>query len=163
VIQTKPTAEEDVKKHLDNAGFETFFPKIRQAVRGHRRGITRARGLFPSYVFAHMDLRDLNMHHMIRYTRGVRRILGDGQTPISVPDELIAIIKERTSDDGIIEQGLIMKKGDSVRIRTGAFKDLVGILEKPVSAAGRVKVLLQIMHHKVKCDLCAEEIEKITS
>ena len=160
VIQTKPTSEEAVEKHLQNADIETFFPKIKQAVRGKRRGITRVRALFPSYVFAHVDLNDPNMHHMIRYTRGVRKILGEGPVPVPVPEEMIDIIKESISDEGIIEQGLTMKKGDNVRIRTGVFKDLVGILEKPVSPAGRVKVLLKIMHHQVKCELSAEEIEK---
>jgi transcription antitermination factor NusG len=78
-----------------------------------------------------------------------------------VPDEMIEIIKERIDGDGVIEQRITMNKGDQIRIRSGVFKDLVGILEKPVSAAGRVKVLLKIMHHTIKCDMSAGEIEKV--
>jgi transcription elongation factor/antiterminator RfaH len=160
VIQTRPTAEDAVKGHLANASIETFLPKIKLAVRGRTRAHARIKPLFPSYVFTHVDLEDSNLHRMIRYTRGVRRILGDGAKPVPVPSEMIDIIKERIGSEGVIEQKLIMKKGDNVRIRSGVFKDLIGILEKPVSASGRVKVLLGIMHHQIKCDLSAADIEK---
>lgn len=161
VIQTKPTVEDMVEQHLKNAHFETFLPKIRVMVRGARRPVARIKSLFPSYVFANLNLNDPDLYRMIKYTRGVRKILGNGLVPIPVPNEVIEIIKERTGLDGCIEQGMIMKQGDAVRIRTGVFRDLVGILEKPVSAAGRVRVLLKIMHHQVKCNLSAADVEKI--
>ncbi|MFA4971045.1 MAG: transcriptional activator RfaH [bacterium] len=161
VLQTKPTAEENVRQHLKNAEFETFLPKIKQMVRGQRKTQARVRPLFPSYVFVRIDLADPNLHRMIKYTRGVRKILGDGAMPVPVPDEMIDIIRERVDGDGVIEQRITMKQGDEVKIRSGVFRDLVGILEKPVSAVGRVRVLLQIMKHQVKCDLSAAEIEKV--
>lgn len=162
VIQTKPTAEETVQQHLRNASFETFLPRIRTMVRGGGRSVSRIKSLFPSYLFAHLNLEDANLYRTIKYTRGVRRILGDGAMPIPIPDEAIEIMRSRMDGEGVIEQRLIMAKGDEVRIRTGPFKDLVGILEKPVSAAGRVKVLLAILHHNVRCDLSAAEVEKVT-
>ena len=162
VIQTKPASEASVQQHLVNAAFETFLPRIRTMVRGQKRGLSRVKSLFPSYLFAHLDLTDPNLYRMIKYTRGVRKILGDGALPVPIPDEMIALIRGRVDADGVIEQRLVMKKGDAVRIRTGMFRDLVGILEKPVSAAGRVKVLLQIMRHQVRCELTAGEIEKLT-
>lgn len=162
VIQTKPTVESLVQKHLANASFETFLPRIRTIVRGQKRGVSRIKSLFPSYLFAHIDLSDPNLYRMIKYTRGVRKILGDGAMPVAVPDEMINLIRDRVNEEGVIEQRLTMKKGDAVRVRSGLFRDLVGILDKPVSAAGRVRVLLQIMRHQVRCDLSAGEIEKLT-
>ena len=162
VIQTKPLSEDAVELHLKNASFETFNPKIRTMIRGAKKGVSRVKALFPSYLFAHIDLTDPNLYRMIKYTRGVRKILGDGACPVPVPDEMISIIRGRVDAEGVIEQRLVMKKGDAVRIRSGLFRDLVGILEKPVSSAGRVKVLLQIMRHQVRCDLSAGEVEKLT-
>ena len=161
VIQTKPTAEETVRQHLANAELVTFLPKIRQMVRGQRKTSSRIRPLFPSYLFVQLDLDDPSRYRMIRYTRGVRKILGDGALPVSVPDEMIDIIRERVDGSGVIEQSITMQKGDEVKIRSGVFKDLVGILERPVSPAGRVRVLLQIMKHQVKCEMSAAEIEKV--
>lgn len=158
VLQTKPLAEDNVRQHLSNAEFEAFLPKIRQMVRGFRK--SRVKPLFPSYLFVHIDLADANIHRMIKYTRGVRKILGDGAMPVPVPDRMIEIIRERVDGDGVIEQRITMKQGDEVKIRSGVFKDLIGILERPVSPAGRVRVLLRIMKHQVKCDLSAAEIEK---
>ncbi len=159
VIQTKPLAEESVRKHLQNAEFETFLPKIRTMVRG--RKTSRIKPLFPSYLFAHLDLSDANLYRMIKYTRGVRKILGDGSLPVALPNEMIELIRSRMDGDGIIEQRLTMQKGDEVRIRIGPFRDLVGILEKPVSAAGRVRVLLQIMKQQIRCELSAGDIERV--
>jgi transcriptional antiterminator RfaH len=161
VLQTKPTAEEAVQAHLRNAQFETFLPKIRTMVRSARKSTQRVRPFFPSYLFVHLDLSDANLYRTIKYTRGVRKILGDGAMPIAVPEEMIALIRERVDGDGILKQRITMQKGDEVRIRTGPFRDLIGILEKPVSAAGRVRVLLQILHHQVRCDLSAAEIERV--
>ena len=162
VIQTKPTSESDVAKHLKNADIETFIPMIKVAVRGRRRPSSRTRSLFPSYIFAHVDLSNATTHHDIKYTRGVRRILGDGKTPVSLPDEVIDIIRERMNDSGVIEQGVTMKKGDSVIIKAGPFKDLIGILERPVSASGRVNVLLKIIKQRVRCEFYMVDVEKIT-
>jgi transcriptional antiterminator RfaH len=161
VIQTKPTAENTVQQHLRNADFETFLPKIRTMVRGSGKLASRIRPLFPAYLFVHIDLTDANLHHMVKYTRGVRKILGDGSVPVPVPKEMIDIIKERTDGQDVIEQRITMNKGDEVRIRSGAFKDLIGILEKPVSAAGRVRVLLKILSCRIKCELSAGEVEKL--
>lgn len=126
-----------------------------------RRHASRIKSLFPSYLFANIDLRDPRLYHMIRYTRGVRRVLGDGAVPIPVPVRMIEIIRERTGSGGFIEQRLTLAKGDTVRIRRGPFEDLIGILEKPVSAAGRVRVLLKIMRHQVRCELTAADVEKV--
>ena len=73
VIQTKPTSEEAVCQHLKNANFETFLPKIQVMVRSSGKSVSRTRVLFPSYVFAHIDLNNANLYHMIKYTRGVRK------------------------------------------------------------------------------------------
>lgn len=130
-------------------------------VRGRKRPTSRIKSLFPSYLFAHADLEDANLHRMVKFTRGVRKVLGDGKKPLAVPDEMIEIIRSRMGESGVIEQRLTMKKGDTVRIRGGIFKELIGILEKPVSAAGRVRVLLQIMNHHVRCEMSAGEVEKV--
>lgn len=161
VIQTKPTAEETVALHLRNASFETFLPRIRTMVRGGGKLTSRVKSLFPSYLFAHVNLEDANLYRMIKYTRGVRRILGNGLIPTPIPDEVIQIIRSRMDGDGVIEQRLTMNSGDEVRLRAGPFKDLVGILEKPVSAAGRVRVLIKILHHQVRCEISAAEVEKV--
>lgn len=160
VIQTKPLAENDVQLRLTRADIEVFYPKIKTVVRGKLRPIERYKSLFPAYIFARLDSVNPDVFHMVRYTRGVRRILGDVLKPVPIPDEAVAIIQKRVDNSGVLEQS-IYKKGDSIRIRKGPFRDLIGILEKPVSAAGRVRVLLGIMNKVVSAEITCSDIERI--
>jgi transcription elongation factor/antiterminator RfaH len=161
VIQTKPQAEGDVKLRLENAHFEVFYPRIKAAVKGANRQVSRVKSLFPSYLFARMNLDDANVLHMIKYTRGVHKILGSGPIPVPIPKVVVETIRERVSDADVIEQQMVFKKGDQVRVRGGWLDDLVGILEKPVSPAGRVKVLLNIVNKCVRAELDIANIERL--
>jgi transcription elongation factor/antiterminator RfaH len=160
VIQTKPQSEDAVKQHLEQARFEVFYPRIRAAVRGPAKPSTRIKSLFPSYLFAKLDVGDGNILHMIKYTRGVRKILGGGENPVAIPEEVVTTIRERVDEDGVVEQQLVFRKGDRVRIKSGWMQDLIGILEKPVSSEGRVRVLLDIVGKCVRAELSSAEIER---
>jgi len=163
VIKTKPLAEEDVKTRLTRAHFEVFLPRIRTIMRGHLKPVSRLKSLFPSYLFARLNLDDAEVFHMIKYTRGVHKILGNGTIPVPIPEDVVDCIRERVNKEDVLEQALVFKKGDSVRICRGPLRDLIGILEKPVSSAGRVRVLLQIMHKVVRAELSCSEIERTST
>jgi len=161
VIQTKPQAENDVKLRLEKADFEIFYPRIRTAVRGATNKSTRVKSLFPAYLFARLDLKDGNVFNMIKYTRGVHRLLGGAHSPVPIPGSVVQTIRERVGEGDVIEQQMVFKKGDKVRIRGGWLDDLVGILERPVSPAGRVRVLLNIVNKCVHAEISSAEIEHL--
>lgn len=156
VIQTKPLNEDRVCQQFTRVPeAETFCPKLRclSVTKGEK-----FKPLFPNYVFLNWDLSDPKNHHTTKYTRGVNKILGDGSKAVPIADEIIEIIKGRANEGGIIEQKLF-KQGDLVKVKRGYLKDLIGILEKPVSDSGRVAVLLQLFNRqlsvKLKCaDIC---------
>jgi transcriptional antiterminator RfaH len=157
VVQTKPQEEDLVRQRLEKADFEVFLPRIKVAVRGFR-GATRIRALFPAYLFTRCDFSDPGIVHMIKYTRGVRKILG-GDTPVPLPDVVVDTIKKRVGEGDVVVQQMVFKKGDKVRIKSGWMEDLVGILERPVSPQGRVRVLLDIVDKCVRAELSSAEIE----
>lgn len=159
VVQTKPQDEDRVRQRLEKANFEVFLPRIKAAVRGSR-GATRIRAFFPAYLFMRCDFSDTNVIHMIKYTRGVRKILG-GDSPVPLPDVVIDTIKERVGDGDVVVQQMVFKKGDRVRIKSGWMEDLVGVLEKPVSAQGRVRVLLNIINKSVRAELSSADVEHV--
>lgn len=163
VLQTKPCLEDQVRMKLEKAAFEVFLPKIKSLVRGYKRPIQRVKPLFPSYLFAHLDFEEADVFHKIKYTRGVRKIVGAGDIPLPVADAVVDIIRGRMSDENIIEQQFRLKEGDAVRIVHGPLSDLIGILEKPVSAAGRVRVLLSLIGKKVRMELPCVQVEKVCS
>jgi transcription elongation factor/antiterminator RfaH len=160
VIQTKPQLEDIVKRHLENAEFEVFNPKIKAAVRGKNKTQTRVKSFFPSYVFVHTNFDDANIFHMIKYTRGVHKILGSGK-PVAIPAAVVNTIRERVGEGDVLVQQMVFSKGDKVRVKAGYLEDLVGILEKPVSAEGRVRLLLEIVGKCVRAELSSAEIEPL--
>jgi len=143
-VRTKPSQEDRVYSRLTEVGLEAFLPRIR--VRRKHRGVgaIRVEPLFPGYLFISISLTP-RVWDTVRWTRGVRTIVGCDGVPSPIPEETIALIKERLGADGVMQSNASYAPGDRVRIREGPFAGLVGVLERPLSRAGRVRVLLQIL------------------
>lgn len=154
VVQTKPRRERDVLGQLSSARFEIFLPRIKT--------YSSSKPLFPSYLFVCSDFDDPHKHQMVRFTRGVSRILGDGEGPKAVPEIIIKTLIERTRDGSLIEQELLFRIGDCVRVKRGILKDLAGIIEKNASESGRVEVLFKWLNANMRAFLDYRALEKIT-
>ena len=161
VIQTKPLRENDVSLQLGRANFEVFNPKIQRFVAGAVGQHSRLQPLFPSYLFIKANFERGTTYHLIKYTRGVNRILGIGERPASVPLEVVDMIRSKTERDGFFAEKTKYQKGDQVRVKRGLLKDLIGILERPVSAEGRVHVLLQIMQRQMFAKMNCSDVERL--
>lgn len=162
MLQTKPHQESRTIAHLRlRAGdVESFFPRI-EVVR--KRSGRRARflePLFPSYLFLRMQM-TAAAWSTVRWTPGARRILGDGEWPIEVRDELIEAIWNRMEPLGFIRVGLNFQSGARVRIRTGPFAGLEGIFERPTSREKRVRVLLDILGTVRPLEIDALDLERV--
>ena len=81
-LYSKPKCENSIVTLLNNAGIETLNPKIqtRKYIKGKYTLVIEQ--LFPNYVFAFLDSE--SEIHMVKYTRGVRYIVGKGK-PVAVP------------------------------------------------------------------------------
>ena len=148
-IYTKPKCEESVALHLRNAGLEVISPKIRtkKYVRGKYLHVIEP--LFRSYIFASFDNETHN--HMIRYTRGVRYIVGR-DNPVAVPVEIISTITDHMEGDLIIPVKEEIKKGERVCIHEGPFKDFYGIFERDMPGKERVVILLEALGSKMEIE-----------
>lgn len=166
VLQTKPLKENDVCLLLKQGGFETFCPKIldyryRNRLRRSALSYFQTTPLFPSYIFAFVDFEKNNNFHLLKYTRGVNKILCADGKPIPLSSEIINLIKQRTNAQGIIERTNSLKIGDTIRVKKGILKDLMGILEKPMPRDGRVQVLLKLVNYEMRARLHFSEVEKV--
>ncbi len=150
VVQTKPKKESHVAKLFGLAGLESLCPKVKSFARG-------IQPLFPNYIFLRWDLSLAQNFHMIKFTRGVSRVLGLQGSPLSISDEAIQVIQERINQDQILEHQT-MKVGSRVQVKRGILRDLIGVLEKPVSAEGRVAVLLSLYEREMKAVLNCEDV-----
>jgi transcription elongation factor/antiterminator RfaH len=159
VIQTNPREEERALHYLNEKGVETFFPRI-QVVRYRdvKVGLS-IKPMFPSYLFAHF--RAPADFPYVQWTRGVKRILGGGDEPLPVPDDVVDLIRGQVDHRGVVKVGRRLKPKDRVRIRSGPFKDLLGIFERDIDDQGRVEILLNLMGYQARVQLHESLVERI--
>ena len=148
VVHSHPRREEFVRNRLQDLGLEAFLPMVRERLGGYR-GWRRA-PLFPGYVFARLSAGDLAR---VGWTPGVRRLLGDGERPCPVDDQVVLLIRERVDANGTVRMGRL-RKGAAVRIVDGPLAGLSGVLEDGVSGPERrVRVLLELFHRPTRVEV----------
>ena len=149
-VYTKPKCENSVVTLLNNAAIRTLNPKIQ--VRKYVRGkyVLVVEQLFPSYIFALLD-REKDCH-MVKYTRGVKYIVGK-ENPVAVPHEIIHSIEERLEGEIIRQVPEDLMKGDRVLIKDGPFKDFYGIFEGTLPGKERSIILLEAMYSRLNIEV----------
>jgi transcriptional antiterminator RfaH len=133
---------ENVAAHfLKLAGFETYFPRIReQRIRRHRR-VEVIAPLFPAYGFVLITLQ----WHAARWAPGTCGLIMNGVAPARVPDHIIDEIRMRERNGAVeLPKPLGLKPGDQVRILSGAFEGHLA-LYAGMKPHERVEVLLSFL------------------
>lgn len=131
---------------------ETFNPKIksRKIVAGKIKEVVEA--LFPCYFFSRFN--PGKHSRTIKYTRGVRRIVGDASnTPYRVDENVIHAIKVRCKDGFVEIQPRRFESGDSVVVQAGAFMGLSGVFVKEIKASDRVLILLSAIQYQATVEI----------
>jgi transcriptional antiterminator RfaH len=159
VIQTKPKKEEGAKLYLSTKGVEVFSPLIETFVPRNGKMNKELKSLFPNYIFAKFELE--KNYPLVRWARGVKKILGFGGYPVPISEEVIELIKKRTDENGIVKKTHHFVANDVVRIKTGPLRELCGIFDRWVSDSERVKVLLNLIGYQPAVEIHYSMIEKV--
>lgn len=143
---------------LGEQGYDVFCPLTLKTVRRSRRLVDRQVPLFPGYVFVALDKRS-ERWRAINSTRGVRSLLTTAEgRPSTLPAGFVEDVLARTADDGVVLSPANLTAGQKVRIRSGAFADLVGQVAD-LDTAGRVRILLTLMAREVRVSVPASVVE----
>jgi transcriptional antiterminator RfaH len=160
-IHIKATKEDSVCQLLkDLPEVETFCPKIekRRYLRSKPRLVVE--NLFPRYVFVKFDAP--RYAQTIRYTRGVRRVVGDHTGyPWTVDNAIIDFIKFRTEHGFVGQEASRLCAGDSVRIEEGPLTGFQGIFLDEMNATERVIVLLNTIESQTRVQIKKRMITKM--
>ncbi len=159
VIQTKPKKEGEAASYLSLNGIEVFNPLMETFRLRNGRMNKELHPLFPSYIFGKFDI-DLN-YNLVRWARGVKKILGFGGEFIPVSEEVVELIKKRTDGNGVVKRNSHFKPNDLVRFKSGPLKDLLGIFERWVSDSERVRILLNLIGYQPIVETHCSLIEKV--
>ena len=154
VVYTKPQREEMAQFHLQRKGLATFFPRLRLPYpRRHRRHIVP---LFPNYLFVQLRLPD--DYHVVRWSPGVNHLVGSEGIPTPLDGTVVAFLRQRSAPDGISPARVSLPVGSGVRLVSGPFAGLVGMIENPPDAKGRVKVLMQLLSRQVRVEVPVDAV-----
>jgi transcriptional antiterminator RfaH len=158
VIQTKPGNEHRVETNLVNQEIEAFLPLVETYQCKCGKMVQTIKPFFPNYLFARINL---GLHYYkVKWTRGVSKILGAGNEPVSISEKVIQSIKDKIIKGNVVKLEDELKEGDFVQITTGPFKDLTGIFKKKMSDSGRVRILLSLIGVDVPVQLSQWQIKK---
>jgi transcriptional antiterminator RfaH len=159
-VHTKPRAEDKVVVHLGYRGIPTFLPRL--LVR-HRHGSRRWEAqepLFPGYLFARF-LPEPYVISGVRWTPGVVKLLGDGERPVPLADEVVTYLQERVGERGYVVPSPTFSQGTRVRFRSGPFACLEGIIERYAPRSDRVRVLLELLTLRVSVEVDAGHLTRV--
>lgn len=150
LVYTKPKNEDIVSRKFIEAGFEVLNPKLKERKVYRRKLQDITSPLFPCYLFVRFDA--MKDYRLIKYTRGVRSIVGLSGNPTIVPEEIISSILSRMTDGIILLEPQEFKPGDKVIIKAGPFEGLNAIFEREMKGTDRVGILLGSINARTTLD-----------
>lgn len=143
-IHTKPKCE-----HLAAGALralpevEVYCPRIRFQKSTTRGKVWFVEALFPSYFFARFT--PMNSLRAVRSAQNVINVVGFGGVPVSVPEDVIRSLQQEMQNKDLREVKPALQVGDSVKLAEGPMRGLTGIIERMLSGAERVRVLLEFL------------------
>ncbi len=159
VIQTKPANELRVDAHLSTQEITVFLPMLETFHYFKGRMIPRIKPLFPSYLFARLDI--AAAYYRVKWTRGVQKILGIGSEPVPISEKVIQTLRQRVGENNVVRLDDDLEKGSLVQFTSGPFKDLIGIFDRKTSADGRVRILLSLIGVDVAVQVSRHQIKRV--
>lgn len=153
VINSKPKKEFQVERLFMEAGFEIYTPKYIQD--------KHLKPFFPGYQFLNFDYPE--QYRLVKYTRGVKKIIGNETGPIPVSGDIIKQIKSREVN-GFIElekYGLEPNVGDEIEVMEGAMKGLRGVFQKELTDKERVMILLNYVSYQGTLVIEKKKLKKV--
>lgn len=153
VLNTKPKKEFQVEKLFTEGGFRVYIPKYLQE--------SRSRPFFPGYGFVHFNYPD--DYRLVKYTRGVKRIVGNEAGPIPIEDSVIQQIKNREIE-GHIEfnkYGEEPEIGDEIVVMEGPLRGLKGVFRRELTDGERVLILLNYISYQGQLIIEKKKLKKV--
>ncbi len=149
--------EKRVAAELGMRGVEHFLPLYSSVRRWKDRRMQLELPLFPGYVFVRLALRD---RLRVVQIPSVVRLVGFSGQPAALPDSEIEIMRSGLSQGSGAEPHPFLTVGRRVRITTGPFAGLEGVLKRKKSSL-RVIVTLELIQRSVAVDVDVADVRPL--
>ncbi len=142
IISTKPKQEFIAEEALKTMGITVYLPLYFKRIKKNKEKIEIISPLFSGYIFAQFSI--IDQYHKVRYTRGVKSVLGNNDCLWTISDQKIEDIKCR-EDNGIVQlkkRDDAFKCGDSILIDEGDFDGWEGVFYEELPDNERAIIML---------------------
>jgi len=160
VIHTHPKQEDRASSNLRVFGIPIFNPKIRE--RRYNQFVYMptyiTKPLFPRYIFAQFRIDD--MYHKVSFTRGVHSVVGFGEGPTSIDEEIISLIRSNIREDGFLRIDEEIRPGDRVIVKDGPLKNFAGVFEREMKDIDRIRILLETVSYQAHVEIEKDMVKK---
>nr|WP_298523083.1 transcription/translation regulatory transformer protein RfaH [uncultured Halomonas sp.] len=158
LIQCKGGESFRATEHLNNQGYEVFHPvlQVQKKRNGKLQWIDEP--LFPYYLFIRLDRLASNWRP-IRSTRGVLKLVGFGNEPIPVDDELVAALRNNAQKTPPLNGNVYFRAGEAVEITEGPFRSLQAVFESQ-KGEERAIVLLNMLHSQQRLEVPVSHLRR---
>ncbi len=153
VINTKPKKEFQVEKLFIAGGIKIYNPKYNDE--------NIIKPFFSGYEFVWFDYPA--QYQLVKYTRGVKKLVGNSEWPISIPESIIQQIKAREVN-GLIELNKYGEEpdlGDEIEVMTGPWKGFRGVFERQLTEKDRVVILLDCVSYHGQLIIEKKKLKKV--
>lgn len=159
-IYCKPRQEARAHAHLENQGYTSFLPLVRNRRRIRGRDQSCIEPMFPRYLF--IALADYRENWApIRSTRGVVGLVRMGEEVPTVPHELIAALQAGLDETRVFDLTSLQrwKRGEVVEITAGPFCGYRGIFDA-ASGQRRAMILLEILNTQRRIEIPLQDFKR---
>ncbi|MBT3796542.1 MAG: UpxY family transcription antiterminator [Candidatus Marinimicrobia bacterium] len=158
-IRSKPRSEKIVSIELSKKNIESFLPIVKKRQQWSDRKKWVDFPLFPSYLFAKIELKD---SIYILNTRGVSTIVKFGDRVITIDEKVVNSIRLALEGEYDLHPIKFFTIGDRVSVIDGPMKGAVGIVEtKHKNDENRLIIKIEALQQAVAVHINSEYLEYI--
>jgi transcription antitermination factor NusG len=145
-LYTKPRHEYKAKEQLEEIWVETFLPTITHTKRWSDRKKKVTEPLFRGYIFIHSN--EIERNKAVTRESVIKTIFFGGK-PAVIPEREIESIKKLLESPEKIQVFNGISQGIIVRIESGAFADVEGIVQKISKDENTLLVSIEMLNRTV--------------
>jgi transcription antitermination factor NusG len=154
---TRANHEKRAADQFAGRGVEHFLPRYESVRRWKDRKVRLQLPLFPGYVFVHLAAQE---RLRVLQVPGVVRLVGFNGLPFALPDEEMEILRSGLSQHLHVKPHPFLTVGRRVRLRSGSFQGLEGILLRKKSNL-RVVLSVYLIQRSIAVEVDWTDLEDI--
>ena len=124
---------------------------------------TRSKTLYPGYILVKM-LYSIETRHLVNGTPKISGFVGNNRNPRPISErEALRLTSQELGEEKVINEVKVMyEKGETVKIKEGAFANFSGTIDEVRPEKTKLRVLVSIFGRETPVEIDFDQAEKLT-